>query len=167
MTMQEAKDRFIETWGSLGSKWGINRTMAQIHALLILTDDLLCTEDVMSELKISRGNANMNIRMLMDWGLVYKKLVAGDRREFFLAEKDMWLVTKRVIAFRRQKELEPVLGFLNDLKNSELEKSEEADRFKEKIEDISKFADQAGDILSFVSKSEESFFFKTMLKLMK
>ena len=84
MTLKEGKDKFIQSWGTLGSNWGINRTMAQIHALLLVSPEPLCAEDIRQELHISMGNANMNLRALIDWGLVYKKLKSGERKEFFV-----------------------------------------------------------------------------------
>ncbi len=74
MEWQEGKDKFLQSWGTLGTSWGINRTMAQIHALMMISPNALSADEVMEELQISRGNANMNIRALMDWGLVYKEL---------------------------------------------------------------------------------------------
>jgi len=115
MTVQEGRDRFINSWGSLGSSWGISRTMAQVHALLLLAPECLSADEIMDELKISRGNANMNIRALIDWGLVYKELKPGERKEFFIAEKDMWEVFRRIIIQRKKKELEPMLKVLEEV----------------------------------------------------
>jgi hypothetical protein len=96
MQYEEGKRQFIQTWGKLGGEWGINRTMAQVHALLLISPRPLSTEQVMEELSISRGNANMNLRDLLDWNLVHKELVPGDRKEYFVAEKDIWEVAKRI-----------------------------------------------------------------------
>ncbi|MEQ8808221.1 MAG: helix-turn-helix domain-containing protein [Imperialibacter sp.] len=87
MEYNEAKRKFIEAWGTLGSSWGINRAMAQMHALLLISTKPLSTEDIMEELQISRGNVNMNIRALMDWGIVQKEHKIGERKEFFSADK--------------------------------------------------------------------------------
>ena len=89
MEFKEAKNKFVQTWGALGSQWGINKTMAQIHALLMVSNEPISMEDIMEELQISRGNASMNLRALMDWGIVYKEYKAGERREFFTAKKDL------------------------------------------------------------------------------
>ncbi|WP_295651831.1 MarR family transcriptional regulator [uncultured Mucilaginibacter sp.] len=83
MELAEAKQKFIDSWGTLGQEWGINRTMAQVHALLLVTPEALSTEEVMETLGISRGNANMTLRELMGWGLVDKQLKKGERREYF------------------------------------------------------------------------------------
>ena len=89
MQLSESKDQFIQLWGALGSSWGINRTMAQVHALLLISPESLSTEDIMERLSVSRGNANMNLRELMNWNLIYKDLKAGERKEYFRAEKDI------------------------------------------------------------------------------
>lgn len=83
MELNEAKSKFINTWGMLGSQWGINRTMSQIYALLLITPGAISADDIMEQLSISRGNANMNLRALLDWGLIYKELRPWERREFF------------------------------------------------------------------------------------
>ena len=86
MKLIEAKSQFIQAWGTLGSKWGINRTMAQLHALLMVSPDPMTADELMEELNISRGNVNMNVRELMDWGLVEKMHKPGDRKEYFWAK---------------------------------------------------------------------------------
>ena len=101
MEVKEGRDKFIKAWGTLGTNWGINRTMAQVHALLLISPDPLCAEEVRRDLQISMGNANMNLRALIDWGLVHKELKPGERKEYFVAEKDMWEVVKRIIIQRR------------------------------------------------------------------
>ena len=172
MELSEAKEKFINSWGSLGSKWGINRTMAQIHALFLISEEVLSTEEIMEILNISRGNANMNIRTLIDWGLVYKEYKPGERKEFFSGEKDIWTATKRVIRIRQQKELEPMLQVLNELsKNDRIDTSEnnknEVILFTEQIKNIQSFANQADKTLTKISNSEENWFWKTFLKLSK
>src|ERR1700760_3843546 len=97
MQLAEAKAKFIADWGRFGTNWGINRTMAQVHALLLISPDPLSAEEIMEELKISRGNVNMNVRDLIDWGLVFKELRPGERKEFFRAEKDIWKAAKQII----------------------------------------------------------------------
>src|SRR5687768_11179912 len=119
MKLEEAKQEFINSWGVLGTQWGINRTMAQIHALLLVTAEPMHAEEIMEALQISRGNANMNLRDLMAWGLVDKVLKPGERREYFSAEKDIWKVSMRIIRERRKRELDPMLQVLEGLKDIE------------------------------------------------
>ena len=78
-----AQDLFIRRWGEMGQTWGINRTMAEIHALLYITARPLCTDDVMERLHISRGNASMSLRALCDWGIIRRLHKRGERREYF------------------------------------------------------------------------------------
>ena len=169
MKLDEAKEKFIQQWGSLGSNWGINRTMAQIHALFLITEELLSAEDVMDTLKISRGNANMNIRTLIDWGLVYKEYQSGERKEFFRGEKDIWKVTQRVIRVRQRQELDPMLNVLAELQTVESDKNnkKEVEAFTKQIKDIKSFAELADGSLTKISASEENWFLKVFMKFMK
>lgn len=168
MDLQEGKDKFIQAWGTLGSNWGISRTMAQVHALLLISPDPLSAEDIMEELKISRGNANLNIRALIDWGLVWKELRAGERKEYFLAEKDIWKVFRQVVRERRKRELEPVFKVLESVSHIEGDgKDKHIQAFKEAITGIQKFAGKADKALETVSRAEEIWFLATLMKLIK
>ena len=84
---QAIRMQFIAQWGTLGSSWGINRTMAQIHALLMVAVEPMHTNEIMEELKVSRGNANTNLRELIGWGLIQRIAYPGNRKEYFEAEK--------------------------------------------------------------------------------
>jgi DNA-binding transcriptional regulator GbsR (MarR family) len=112
MRYTEAKEQLIQAWGNLGYSWGLNKTMAQIHALLMISPKALPTEDIMQELSISRGNANMNIRALLDWGIISRVSVPGERKEYFKSEKDIWSLARQVARERRKRELEPILKVL-------------------------------------------------------
>lgn len=165
MNLSEGQDKFIQAWGTLGSNWGINRTMAQIHALLLISPNSMHAEEIMEELKISRGNANMNIRALMDWGLVFKELKAGERREFFYAEQDMWKVAMQVVKERRKRELEPLLGILSDLKKVE-DSSEKGKQFQETVGDLDSVIAKADKTLDLLIKADENWFMNNFLKLL-
>lgn len=166
MKLEEGKEKFIQSWGVIGSNWGINRTMAQIHALLLISPEALSAENVMEDLRISRGNANMNLRELIDWGLVYKEHKAGERKEYFVAEKDMWDIVKKVITRRKKKELEPMLKVLNQLDNIE-ERSPEAEEFKKVLQDIKLFSAKADSTLDTLVKSENNWFMGTFLNMIR
>lgn len=112
--LQEARDEFVHSWGQMGSNWGVNKTMARIHALLMVSEKPVSTEDLMKELAISRGNANMNLRALLDWGLLRKVAVKGERREYFESEKDVWQMCCRIARERRKRELEPALRAIEE-----------------------------------------------------
>ena len=169
MKLEEAKSKFIQQWGSLGSKWGINRTMAQIHALFLITKQPLSAEEVMETLQISRGNANMNIRTLIDWGLVYKEYKIGERKEFFTGEKDIWKVAQRVIKIRQRQELDPIVQILTEIQNIDTTRAnqEEADHFTDQIKSIKSLADLADTSLTKISSSNQGWFVKTFMKLFK
>ena len=168
MKLAEAKSQFIQAWGTLGSKWGINRTMAQLHALLLVSPEPLSTEEMMDELNISRGNVNMNIRELMDWGLVQKTHKPGDRKEYFSAEKDMWKVTRQVAKERRKRELEPIIEVLEQLSAVEGDKKDKnVKAFVDSITGIKRMANNADKTLDTMIKAEENWFFGGVLKLFK
>ncbi|MCX6217257.1 MarR family transcriptional regulator [Spirosoma sp.] len=155
MTFGEARDKFIHTWGTLATQWGINRSMAQLHAVLLISPEALSTEDVMEQLQISRGNASMNLRDLMDWGLVYKQLKPGERREFFIAEKDIWKVARQVAKERRRREITPVVEVLNELKAMPAD-TPEAQEFQRVIGGLSSVVGFADNTLNAVIKAEEN-----------
>lgn len=168
MKLAEAKAEFIETWGILATQWGINRTMAQIHALLMVTPDPLSADEVMEKLDISRGNVNMNIRELITWGLVDKVLIPGERREFFSAEKDIWIVARQVIKERKKRELDPMIKILDKLIHVDGDKKDkEIKTFTDTISGIRKFSHQAEKTLDVMIKADESWFFGNLLKLFK
>lgn len=169
MQLDEAKQKFIQSWGNFGKAWGINKTMAQLHALLLVSEDTLSTEDAMETLQISRGNANMNIRALMDWGLVSKASKLGDRKEYFEAEKDIWQVARLIVRERRKREIEPMLGVITELREVEgnKENKQEMKSFLKMIDDIDQFAKKSDGILDKFQRSDEHWFYKSILKLMK
>ncbi|PSQ80842.1 MAG: hypothetical protein BRD46_03455 [Bacteroidetes bacterium QS_8_68_15] len=105
---ENALERFILFWGEMASNWGINRTMAQIHALLYCAEEPLDTDAIMERLQISRGNANMNLRSLTGWDLVRKVHRADSRKDFYEAEKDVWHITAQIIEERERREIKPV-----------------------------------------------------------
>jgi len=168
MKLPEAKNQFINAWGKLGSSWGINRTMAQVHALLLISPKPLSAETIMSELKISRGNANMNLRELINWGLVEKEHVRGERREYFSAEKDIWKVAMQIARERKKRELEPVKSLLNDLSKVEGDKKNpEVKAFTAIVSDIRDLVGKADQTLDTFIKMDENWFLGTFFKMLK
>ncbi len=164
MEIEEAKQHFIQSWGTLGSNWGVNRTMAQIHALLLVSNEPISTEDMMEQLQISRGNANMNTRTLIEWGIVTKTHVPGERKEFFQTDKDIWALARQVVKQRRQREIEPMLRVLQEVKDVE-GKDKETKEFKELIENIDSFTQKADDLMDKFIRSDEHWFYRQLLKM--
>ena len=167
MDLAEGKEKFIQSWGALGSSWGVNRTMAQIHALLLISPEPLSADDIMEDLQVSRGNANMNLRALIDWGLVYKELKAGERREFFRAEKDMWEVVKKIIIQRKKRELEPMLKVLDEVSSVEPNGDPLGEEFHQVIRDIKLFSNKADATLDTLTRADSNWFVGTFLKMVK
>ena len=168
MELPEAKQKFIEAWGKLGSEWGVNRTMAQVHALLLVSPDALTTEDIMESLSISRGNANMTLRELMSWGLVEKQLKAGERKEYFFADKDTWYIARQVAKKRRERELDPIIKILDELVKVEGDKKDPAYiTFNKSVTDINKLAKNVDKTLETMLKAEQGWFWGSILKIFK
>ena len=107
--LRTAQDLFIRRWGEMGATWGINRTMAEIHALLYIVGQPCCTDDVMERLNISRGNASMSLRALCDWGIIRRLHKRGERREFFESLHDVWEIFSIIATERKRREMDPVL----------------------------------------------------------
>jgi DNA-binding transcriptional regulator GbsR (MarR family) len=107
--LRTVQDLFIRRWGEMGQTWGINRTMAEIHALLYICSMPLCTDDVMDRLNISRGNASMSLRALCDWGIIRRLHKRGERREYFESLSDVWEMFSIIAAERKRREMDPVL----------------------------------------------------------
>ena len=166
MEFREAKDQFLQTWGALGSQWGINKTMAQIHALLMISPDSLSMEEVMEELQISRGNASMNLRGLIDWGIVYKEYKPGERREYFKADQDIDSLARKIAIERSKREIKPTLRILEDVRKFDEDSSNEAQKFKQKTQELYDFVSRADTMLEKITNQKENWVTKTILKLM-
>src|SRR6185369_14855943 len=120
----------------------------QIHALLMVSASPLSQDDIMEQLNVSRGNTNMNIRDLVDWGLVDRVLIPGERKEFFSAEKDIWKVATQIIKERKKRELDPMLKLLGQLEKIDGDKKEKnVKQFVDTVSGIRKFGNQADKML--------------------
>jgi DNA-binding transcriptional regulator GbsR (MarR family) len=112
--LDRIKEKFILHWGEQGSLWGINRTMAQVHALLYIAPEPLCANQIMEELQISRGNVSMALRELISWGLVSRVHIKGERREFYTTEKDVWTMFRIIARERKKREVDPTIEVLRE-----------------------------------------------------
>jgi DNA-binding transcriptional regulator GbsR (MarR family) len=165
MNLEEAKIKFVQSWGVLGSSWGINKAMAQIHALLLISPEALSAEEVMDELQISRGNANMNLRALIDWGIIHKELRIGERKEFFKAEKDIIELARIITAERRKREIEPMLKALKDIQDLDSPKSDEHKEFKKVTGDLLSFTKKANGLMEKFTNGDKNWFYKLILRI--
>ncbi len=167
MEYKEAKEKFISTWGSLGTLWGINKAMAQIQALLFISIKPLSMEDIMEELKISRGNTSMNLRQLIDWGIVTKELVPGERKEYFSTEKDVQELARIIAKERSRREIKPVIKTLQEvsaIKDDGREATKELIKQTKALHDLAETADST---LNKIANQKQNWLNKSLFKMLK
>ena len=113
-TLTPIQQKFVLHWGEMGAKWGINRTVAQIHALLYLSDKPLNAEEIATTLGVARSNVSNSLRELQGWGIVKITHILGDRRDHFESMKDVWEMFRIIVDERKKREADPVLNMLRD-----------------------------------------------------
>lgn len=156
--IEQSRALFIRRWGEMAASWGISRTMAEIHALLFVSTEPLCTDDVMDQLQISRGNASMNLRELTRWGLIERMHVRGDRKEYFKAESDVWQMFETISRERRRREVEPILETIRrchemidaDLKRLKGRQREDALEYRRRLKAMLDFLDAMNAVFNLV-----------------
>jgi len=175
---EEAQNLFIRRWGEMAATWGISRTMSEIHALLLLATEPLCTDDVMDRLAVSRGSASMNLRELVNWGLIERIHRRGDRKEYFEAEKDVWQMFETIVRERRRREVQPIVETIERcLSMIEEEKaglrgrsSKEVDVYTRRFKDILDFCEMMNTLSNLISKAGRTGIkplTKTLVKLLR
>jgi len=151
---------FIRRWGEMGAYWGISRTMAEIHALLYLSTEPICTDELMERLAISRGNASMNLRLLVDWGLINKVHIRGQRREYYSALTDVWEMFDTIVRQRRRREVEPIIETIHRCRDMVADspgptnkntKDEMAD-YDQRLNDMLKFLEAVSSMVDLMLK---------------
>ncbi|PIE99820.1 MAG: transcriptional regulator [Maribacter sp.] len=167
MDYGEAKDKFISTWGSLGTLWGINKAMAQIQALLFISIKPLSMEDIMKELKISRGNTSLNLRQLIDWGIVTKELIAGERKEYFSTEKDVQELARHIAKERSRREIQPAIKVLKDVSSIKNDGTAKTKELIKQTKALHELASAADTLLHKVVNQEQNWITKSLLKFIK
>jgi DNA-binding transcriptional regulator GbsR (MarR family) len=115
MKLSETTERFILHWGEMGARWGVNRSVAQIHALLFLSERPLAADEIVETLSVARSNVSNSLKELQSWQLVKVVHVLGDRRDHFDTSKDVWELFRLIVAGRRQREVDPTLVLLGEL----------------------------------------------------
>lgn len=127
--LSPAISRFVLHWGDLGSQWGVNRSVAQIHALLFISDKPLTAEEIAEQLGMARSNVSNSIKELLGWRLIHRVPMLGERRDHFSAEADIWEIATRIAQGRKAREIDPAeeaLRLCNEEANEDQEISEEA-----------------------------------------
>jgi len=166
MQYEEGKDKFIKTWGELGTNWGINKTMGQIHGLLLVATKEYTTDEIMNELHISRGNVNMNLRSLVEWQLIEKVEKPGDRKDYYAAEKDIWTVFRHIIRKRKEKELHPMINLLDEV--SDIQPTDEnSAEFIKMMNELALFSNKADKTLDNLVNSKANILVSSYLKFMR
>ncbi|MBN8460162.1 MAG: transcriptional regulator [Verrucomicrobia bacterium] len=165
--LKQIRGEFVAQWGALGTQWGINRTMAQIHALLMTSPTPLSTDEVMEELEISRGNAHTNLKELVAWGLVRMVVRKGERRDFFEAEKDVWTIFTTVARERKRREIEPALTVLSQCADgSEEMTTPEGKAFHDQVRQLQDFVAFASKMADRISGMKHGFAVQMATKLL-
>lgn len=166
MQLSQGKKQFIEEWGKLSVNWGVSKTMGQIHGLLLVTNGCLCSDTIMEFLDLSRGNVNMNLRNLLEWGLAHKKCKQGERKEFYSAEKDIWKAFRQIIKKRKEKELSPLIMLLDNM--SEVKSScPDSDEFCKVIKELHAFTKKADTSLNTIIESESNWLTRSMMHVLR
>lgn len=165
--LKRSRDEFVAQWGALGTQWGINRTMAQIHALLMISSEPMCTDDVMAELEVSRGNAHTNLKELVNWGLIRMIVVKGERRDFYEAEKDVWKMFTIITRERKRREIEPALALLTKCADETKGiKGPEAEAFHNQVKQLGEFVGFASKMSDKVSSMKHGFALQLASKIL-
>jgi DNA-binding transcriptional regulator GbsR (MarR family) len=166
MELTAAREKFLDTWGQMGSNWGICKTMAQIHGLLLISTEPLNTDQIMANLNISRGNVHCNVAELQEWELIRKTKIDGCRKDYYEAEKDIWTVFVKIIKQRKKKELEPIIGILGELRTLECN-CDGSSEFCKVIEDIHLFSTKTDKALENIVSSKSSWLINNYLKMVR
>jgi DNA-binding transcriptional regulator GbsR (MarR family) len=112
--LPEAVHRFVLHWGNMGDRWGVTRSVSQVHALLYLSERPLTADEIADKLNMARSNVSTSLRELTTWNLVRRVPVLGDRRDYFEAETDLWTMVQRIAAGRKSRELDPAATALRE-----------------------------------------------------
>ena len=140
MELQGVSERFVLHWGEMGSRWGVNRTVAQIHALLYLAARPMHAEEITETLGVARSNVSNSLKELQGWNLVRVVHVRGDRRDHFETSTDVWELFKLIVAGRRQREIEPTMATLKECLESPALDKEDAG-VRKRIEETVRFTE--------------------------
>lgn len=156
--LKKAEDQFVLEWGRMSSSWGINRTMAQIHALLIATGTPHSMDEIIERLSISRGNASMNLRGLIDWGVVQRFRRPGDRKDTYVTQHNHWQMFARVVRERKRREIDPTIAAIRDCVAMVPAKGDKsAEEFRKRLSDLLEVFALVDAVYEHVFSSDEAF----------
>ena len=159
MKLSPVMQRFVLHWGEMGGRWGINRSVAQVHALLMIAEKPLPADEICETLSVARSNVSTSLKELQGWGLVRVVHVFGDRREHFETLRDVWEMFLVILRERRKREIDPTLATLRecvgDAKKSKTESGHAVERLEELVEFLelsSGWAERAGGLSPAAAK---------------
>src|SRR5579871_3265268 len=157
--VRRVQDQFVIEWGRLSSQWGINRTMAQMHALLFVSGRPMEVNEIMDRLQISRGNASMNLRELMDWGIVKRSRAPGDRKDNYVSDHDPYQMFVRVVRERKRREIDPTEAAIRDCLRAlpEEDHSSEAEILRARLRGLLEIFDIIDAGYHLVFRSDDAF----------
>ena len=164
MQLTTAQDKFVSEWGRLSSNWGVNKAMGQIHAILLISNAPMNSDEIMANLEMSRGNVNMNIKSLIHWGLIKKGSQKGCRKDYYTAEKDMWKVFQLIISHRKRKELDPLLELVKEVAPVKAN-CPESDEFCKVMKELDMFSKKADSALNMMLNSENNWLTRPLSRL--
>lgn len=163
MEMTPAIEKYVLHWGEMGTRWGTNRTVAQIQALLYLSPEPLRADQIVEMLSVARSNVSTSIRELQSYGLVRMTHILGDRRDYFESLHDVWELFRAIIEQRKQRELNPTLAMLRDCAADIDDESETDPVTKDRIRNMLQFVESTSDWYEQVNDIPSS----TLTKIMK
>ncbi len=164
MQLEEAQEKFVLEWGRLSCNWGVNKAMGQIHAFLLISANSLNCDQIMDKLEMSRGNVNMNVKNLVHWGLLKKSSVKGCRKDYYVAEKDLWKVLQLIISHRKRKELDPLLDLVKAMSPVEA-KCDKSNEFCKVLKELEMFSKKADNALNLLVKTESNWLTRPLSRM--
>src|SRR5688500_9520126 len=153
--VRAAQHSFVLEWGRMSSSWGINPTMAQIHALLFISGEPMAMDDIIDRLGISRGNASMNLRDLIDWDVVRRFRKPGDRRDTYVADTDPIVMISRVVRERKRREIDPTVDVLKNCLHMASGESATEEAFRGKVQTLLEVVDLLDAAFKFALSSDD------------
>ena len=152
MTLTEVQQKFVLHWGEMGSRWGINRTVAQIHALLFISVEPLNADEIAETLSVARSNVSTSLRELQGWGIVQVVPMLGERKDHFTTQKDVWEILLAVLDERKKREMDPTMTILRecvmDAKDAGKEEAHTYERLSELLDLIESMSGWYGQVRS-------------------
>jgi len=161
MEMKGVTERFVLHWGEMGSRWGVNRTVAQIHALLYISGRAMHAEEIAETLGVARSNVSTSLKELQGWNLVRVVHLRGDRRDHFETSTDVWELFKLIVAGRRQREIDPTVQTLKECLESPAI-GKEAEGTRQRIEETLRFLEVMNTLADEMLRMQPEALMKTL-----